>query len=113
MIYESMEARITANSAIDDETGCWNWLGKTIASRNGKGREYPVLGIWNKKKRGSRNVRVHRLVIRLTGREIRRNQVAAHSCNNPRCVNPAHLRATTQSRNMIQCVNEGRHNNGH
>lgn len=32
-----------------------------------------------------------------------------HSCDNPPCVNPAHLRAGTQKENLADCVSRGRY----
>lgn len=119
--YDSMQERIIANSALsiehffeDPDTGetspCWEWLGKTIASRNGTGRRYPVLTVYVKGK-GPRNVRVHRLVlIEFKGLRMTKVHVAAHRCNYTFCVNPMHLRRDTGSGNMVQCVREGRHN---
>jgi hypothetical protein len=118
--YSSMQERIIANSVLspehfyqDPDTGevspCWEWTGKTIASRNGTGRRYPVLTV---KVNGKvRNVRVHRLVlVEFKGVRMTKVHVGAHRCNYTFCVNPEHLRRDTGSGNMRQCVREGRHN---
>lgn len=119
--YTDLADRIIANSVlsiehywVDPATGesspCWEWVGKTVASRTGSGRRYPVLSR-RAKGRGPRNVRVHRAVLaEIHGVRMTRVHVAAHQCNNCCCVNPMHLRRDTGSGNMVQCVREGRHN---
>lgn len=110
MVYESLEARITANSVVDDETGCWNWTGSRV--RNACGKYYPTLSKRFKGKRTPRRVYVHRLVLELIGHDVK-GKVAAHSCDNTLCCNPAHLRVATQSDNIKECVAKGRHNSQH
>lgn len=116
-----MPDRIIANSVLSEEffwtdprtgetTACWEWCGKTIASRGGKGRAYPVLTM-AVPGRGPRNVRVHRLALEVfRGVWLVKRQVAAHLCNYTFCCNPMHLASKTQAENMQQCVAEGRHN---
>lgn len=54
--------------------------------------------------------RVHRLVLAIElGRWLGSEEVVLHLCNQPGCVNPAHLQAGSQSENIQQCHDEGRH----
>lgn len=114
--YADLMERVIANSVLSIEnfwngSPCWEWLGKTIASRNGGGRSYPVMTRRIKGK--PRNVRVHRVILtEVKGEKLRDSHVGAHLCNNPFCVNPEHLRRDTQRGNMRQCVEEGRHVSG-
>jgi len=36
-------------------------------------------------------------------------KVVMHTCDNPKCVNPEHLKAGTQSENIKDCVSKGRY----
>lgn len=82
---------------IDFSTGCWNWTGST----NNKG--YGAFS-YSKVKIGA-----HRLSLILHKSEPEnKSLVAMHSCNNPGCVNPAHLSWGTQSENLKQMVESGR-----
>lgn len=112
MKYESLEARILANSVCSAEhfyehpdgeiTPCWVWLGQTNS------RGYPRMCI--RRKGAPRNVFVHRLVvIEILGYALQ-FEVARHLCNFQQCVSPLHLLPATQSENMQQCVTDGRHN---
>ena len=69
--------------------GCWLWLGGV----SGAGR--PSIRV------GKRVLYVARVVLRLRlGRPIRSKMVAAHTCDQPRCVSPEHLREESYSQNL-------------
>lgn len=80
---------------------CWLWMG----SRNGGGqsRAYGRIRI------GKKAVRVHRLATEVyIGVPSPPGGVWRHLCNNPPCVNPAHLAWGTQKDNMQDCAKSGR-----
>lgn len=79
---------------------CWVWTGALNA--NGYGSAY----IDGKRVIASR----HALSLKL-GRAIRPGFFACHTCDNPPCVNPAHLWEGTQSENMRDCSAKNRNKN--
>jgi hypothetical protein len=90
-------ARRLANgldSAVDGE--CWNWTRST----NGCG--YGTLRV------AGRTVYAHRLALELSGEKIPESAHVLHACDNPRCINPAHLSTGTRSDNMKDAVTKGR-----
>ena len=81
-----------------DPNSCWEW--KRFRSSHGYG-QYHAAG---------KNWRVHRLAWAIAnGREPRLNIL--HSCDNPPCCNPAHLREGTQMDNMRERSIRGRYHN--
>jgi hypothetical protein len=52
----------------------------------------------------------HRLSLVLCGRDVPsgRKDVIMHTCDNPSCVNPAHLKIGTQKENMHDMIAKGR-----
>lgn len=86
------EARVTQSD------GCWEWTG----IRNNKG--YGLLWV------GGHGYLAHRLSWLLAERHGCWPGVVAHFCDNPGCVNPAHLKGTTQIWNMQDASAKGRMN---
>jgi hypothetical protein len=81
------------------ESGCWEWQG----ALNSMG--YGVISF------NSRPMYAHRFVFERTFGGLRPGVVVMHSCDNPRCVRPAHLSAGTQKDNSRDMVEKGRTNN--
>lgn len=52
----------------------------------------------------------HRVAYKKEHGDIPEGMVIMHLCDNPSCVNPAHLRLGTQAQNRKDCVNKGRAN---
>jgi hypothetical protein len=75
-------------SKVDKTDGCWLWT----AYRNGHG--YGKVSINGTPRRA------HRVAWELTHGEIPEGMDVLHSCDNPPCVNPAHLHLGTHTTNM-------------
>jgi hypothetical protein len=79
--------RLMAKVAVGHPADCWPWTGGRF--RDGYGRVSA----------GPRNDAAHRIAHRFFHGEAGPLEVR-HSCHNPRCVNPGHLRAGTHRDNM-------------
>jgi hypothetical protein len=82
---------------IQRSPGCWEWQGQ----RSVYG--YGTLSIKGK------NKQAHRVVMELvTGEPIPPGMIVMHTCDNPPCVNPDHLKIGTQLDNVWDMMEKGR-----
>lgn len=110
----SVNERFAERYLVDKETGCWNW----VANVNKKG--YGIIaGEINGKRyvpKGQQMLahRVSWIIFRgdIPHSDAAHGTVVMHTCDNPRCVNPKHLRLGTQSDNVKDMIVKGRKRSG-
>lgn len=86
---------------VQKSDGCWLW---TKATSSG----YGVLGAGGSHEKGARMVYAHRLSWELHNGPIPDGLWVLHHCDNPPCVNPAHLFIGNQGDNMRDMFSKGR-----
>lgn len=84
-------------SAVDRSGECWAWVKATNAYGYG---HFAI--------RHGTVKRAHRYAWELINGPIPKGLYVLHSCDNRRCVNPAHLRLGTQADNIRDCLSRGR-----
>lgn len=80
---------------VDKGTDCWNWQ---AATRSGYGALRIKGVVWE----------AHRLAWLFAHGRIPAGKYVCHTCDNPKCVRPAHLFLTTPRGNYIDMVQKGR-----
>lgn len=82
---------------VDKSGDCWLWKG--CADKDG----YGFIRIDGK------NIKAHRFALSLKiGKPLEKGELACHSCDTPRCVNPDHLWVGDNSKNQIDSAAKGR-----
>ncbi len=87
-------------------SGCWEYQG---ARRTPKGTRVGDVGNYARMWDGAQSEYVHRVSYRLFIGDIPAGMMVPHSCDNPPCFNPAHLRLGDKRDNTIDSINRGRH----
>ena len=96
MLNDYLAYMLDKKYKINPDTDCWQWQGDR--DYNGYGRMR-----W-----GNATHLVHRLSYMHHVEMIVPGQMILHSCDNPCCINPAHLRKGTHAENMQDMVDRGR-----
>lgn len=94
-----LHEKIKARTVEDKATGCWVWQGQCC---NGYGRIRRCGGA------DSKGALCHRLMYQHYHGPIPERHVVMHTCDNRRCVNPAHLKSATQKENIRDMHSKGR-----
>ena len=91
-----LEKRLYSTSILNTETGCWE-------KEPTKKSRYPNITINGKMQRA------HRVSYELyTRKPIPKGLCCLHKCDNPKCINPAHLFLGTHQENMTDMIKKGR-----
>jgi hypothetical protein len=103
-LIERFWAKVNKNGPIiKPELGpCWIWTGALSDNRS------PIINIGN----GIGLIRASRLSWIIAGFELPEEADICHECDNPGCVNPAHLFLGTAQTNSTDMVSKGRSNRG-
>jgi hypothetical protein len=95
-----MEDYIKQRTILDKETGCLDW--KCSKDKDGYGKAWHKGKYW----------RAHRLSYTAFKGDIPEDKVVMHTCDNPSCCNPQHLRIGTHKDNMEDRDQKGRGTKG-
>jgi hypothetical protein len=107
----SVNERFVERYEKDAATGCWNWTG--YLNPKGYGEIGGVVINEIRYTAPARKMLAHRVSWLLFRGPIPKSDeshgtVVMHICDNPRCVNPKHLRLGTQSENVTDMIQKGR-----
>ena len=92
----TLRDRLIEGVKADDESGCWNWLRVTTDFGHGRIRV------------NGRKMIASRAAWLAWNGAIPDGMQVCHHCDNPRCINPAHLFLGTNTDNVRDCIAKGR-----
>ena len=95
----SLETRFWKKVDKKSDNECWLWTG----AKNQKG--YGYIGAGSRK---GKMLTAHRVSYQLANNDLLDYDYVLHSCDNPSCVNPNHLRKGTCSENIKEAFDKGR-----
>lgn len=88
---DALPARLTQKIRVDSQSGCWEWMANRTTQGYGR--------VWVE----GRLQQAHRVTYALLLGPIPDGLVLDHFlCDNPPCVNPEHLRPTTNRANVLR-----------
>jgi hypothetical protein len=96
----TFSARFWSKVGRNADSECWPWLAHRVTGGYG---QFKING---RKRQAS-----HVAWELAHGRKMATGRLIRHTCDNPQCVNPAHLRASTQKHNVHDAIRKGRHVN--
>lgn len=99
---KDVASRVLQWTDKNDLEGCWPWTGSTSGPSK---FAYGVISIDGRRTRVTRYLLSEKL-----GRPLGRFEYACHSCDNPLCVNPAHLFVGSPKDNQRDSIRKGRAN---
>lgn len=97
--FRGLSAKDRFEKQVKKTAGCWMWVG---------GRDQDGYGIFKGEVAGVLFKRAHRYSYALHTGDLLIDRQALHSCDNPSCVNPAHLSSGTNADNMRDKADKGR-----
>lgn len=93
-------ARFWSRVNVGDDNSCWYWNNATHSFG------YGYINI------NGKNYLSHRIALIIwNDGKVEKDKFVLHSCNNPACCNPNHLRWGTQKENINDCIKAGRKTN--
>jgi len=96
-VEEKFYARV---APMMDDRGCWEWVGASGSTG------YGSLSLYNAQTQGTHPFKAHRVSYALHNGNPA-GKVVRHTCDNPTCVNPAHLLLGTHADNVHDTIARG------